>query len=93
MLSAVTECLATQSVGWRHVPTRHMVPVGAHWHLLGDSHSDVHVPSAVESPQHLVIGAAVHADQGDPCRLEAGREMGHGLGWEACAVQAAVEWE
>lgn len=51
--------------------TWHVIPVGAHWHLLGDSHAHMHVAPAVEGPEHLVIGVRVHADQGDPGRLEA----------------------
>lgn len=60
------------------ISTWHVLPGGPHWHLLGDSKSDVHIPPAVQCPQHLVVGAGMDADQGDPCRLEAGRDFPQG---------------
>lgn len=55
---------------WHPTPTWHMLPVGAHGHLLGDPYAHVHAPPAVQRPQHLVVGAAVNADQGHPHRLQ-----------------------
>lgn len=62
-------------------PTWHVLPVGAHGHLLGDPHSHVHIPPAVQGPQHLVVGAGVDADQGDPGGLEAERACPQGRSW------------
>lgn len=50
-----------------------MLPVCPHRHLLSDSSSHVHIPSAIQGPQHLVIGARMDADQSDPSKLETGR--------------------
>lgn len=63
------------------ISTWHVLPVGPHWHLLGDPNSDMHVPPAVEGPQHLVVGAGVDADQGDPGGLEAERDCPQGRSW------------
>lgn len=51
-----------------------MLPVCPHGHLLCDSSSHMHVPSAIQGPQHLVIGARMDADQSDPSKLETGRD-------------------
>lgn len=56
------------------VPTWHMLPVCPHRHLLSDSSPHVHIPSAVQGPQHLVIGATMDANQGDPSRLQTRRD-------------------
>lgn len=78
---------AKQAPAWPQWPrppsasTWHVLPVGPHRHLLGDPNSDVHVPPAVQGPQHLVAGAGVDADQGDPGGLEAGRAFPQGRRW------------
>lgn len=61
--------------GQLEFPTWHVLPVGPHGHLFGDAGPDVHVPPAVERPQHLVVGTAVDADQRDPRGLRAGRDF------------------
>lgn len=89
------------------VPTWHMLPVCPHRHLLSDPSSHMHIPSAVQGPQHLVIGARMDADQGDPSRLEmrraralgsrrhtrnCSRPAGHAAGWSRSHKQKRQSW-